>query len=134
MASLESFSSLLKQTGSKGVVVFWQPRESRLDDGNQWRETSSIQFAKGLNNVDVVFDPMGVEFNRFRASVSGHCVVFSPKGHPLYSGGITSARGHSGPSTALGNVVSAIQRSTPARSAPVFGCPIQQRSCSSKTQ
>jgi hypothetical protein len=59
--------------------------------GPLWDQTVASGF-------EAVCDPGGTESTRFGALTSGHAVVYSAEGKLQFSGGLTSTRGHVGPS------------------------------------
>jgi hypothetical protein len=68
-------------------------------------------------------DPIGAEARKMNASTSGQVILFDPGGHPVFSGGITAARGHSGTSAGQEIIVALMERrAAPAHQAAVFGC------------
>ncbi|HKS16351.1 MAG TPA: hypothetical protein VJU16_03510, partial [Planctomycetota bacterium] len=63
------------------------------------------------------------EARRFGIETSGHVLLFSPGGARLFSGGITSARGHSGDNAGLDLALERLRNpSLPTASTSVFGC------------
>lgn len=60
---------------------------------------------------------------------SGSVVLYDPKGTPLFWGGITPSRGHSGPNTGIHAIRTLIlDDSFITSSAPVYGCPLENES------
>jgi hypothetical protein len=91
--------------------------------GGTGRATESIP------GVRVVIDTLGLEAVRFGVATSGHALLFDASGRLLFSGGITSARGHEGDSLGGAAVLARIADSGgPRCDAPVFGCPITRGS------
>jgi len=81
--------------------------------------------AVAISGVNVLNDDRAEEQRRFGVATSGHMLVFDPSGRVVFSGGITTARGHEGESIGGEAVVELARGSTPsATSAPVFGCPL----------
>jgi hypothetical protein len=79
--------------------------------------------------IRVVVDTLGLEAARFGVATSGHALLFDASGRLLFSGGITSARGHEGDSLGGSAVLARIVDSGgPRCDAPVFGCPITRGS------
>lgn len=90
---------------------------------NDWQHTPLLTRAREIPGVRVVNDAGGVEARRFGAQTSGYTSLYSPDGRLLFSGGITSARGHQGDNAgedALIQAVTGLQRAT--NQSPVFGC------------
>ena len=78
--------------------------------------------ASTIPGVTIVRDDDGVEAARFHAS-SGATVLYDTQGRLLFSGGITSARGHEGDSAGLQRISSLLRTGKADRSdAPVYGC------------
>jgi hypothetical protein len=76
-----------------------------------------------LPGVRVRRDPGGADARKMNASTSGQVILFDPEGHPVFSGGITAARGHAGSSAGQEIIVALIERrAVPAHRAAVFGC------------
>lgn len=98
-------------------VLFLKPADSDWAPTELWRQAAAIR------GVEVSWDEGGVEAARFGIRTSGHTVLFDQDGKLIFSGGVTNARGHAGPSK--GNV-SLANWLTPDESgeaeAPVFGC------------
>ena len=68
----------------------------------------------------VVNDVEGVEARRFGAQTSGTTSLYSPDGRLLFSGGITSSRGHEGDNAGEDALTQAISGS-PACPKPISG-------------
>jgi hypothetical protein len=98
-------------------VLFFKPLDSDWAPTDLWRQAVAIP------GVHANWDEDGIEAARFGAQTSGHALLFDPTGRLLFSGGITSGRGHSGPSK--GNLSLAAWL-TPGETGPnealVFGC------------
>ena len=103
----------------RASVVFLRPSEvgAEWDGSDLWRRAAEIP------GVTVVRDDDGVESSRFHASTSGATVLYDTAGRLLFSGGITSARGHEGDSAGLARIRSLLRTGRADRpDAPVFGC------------
>ncbi len=84
---------------------------------------SSLEVTRG---VELVIDQNDVLSRQFGALASGQILLFNQQGEKLFSGGITTERGHEGESSggaALGNYIRG-QR-TALKIAPVFGCSLE---------
>jgi hypothetical protein len=88
-----------------------------------WEQGDLLKWARSFPGVQVVFDRAGAESRRFDVKGSGHVLVYSPAGRLLFSGGITSSRGHEGDSPGRSAIVSLVTTGH-ARidRTPVFGC------------
>jgi hypothetical protein len=88
-------------------------------------QTDLLASAAAIPGVVVVRDDEGVEAGRFRAATSGQTMLYDTAGTLLFSGGITSARGHAGDNAGREAVVSLLTTDEAARKeTPVFGCPL----------
>jgi hypothetical protein len=102
-------------------VLFLKP-EGFTDD---WEKTDLWRSAEGIPGVKPVVDYDGVEASRFNATTSGQTFLFDAKGHLLFSGGITIARGHAGDNAGRSAIVSRLNtRVVEQTESPVFGCPL----------
>jgi len=88
-----------------------------------WDDTELVSRATAIPGARVSHDDGGVEAARFGVVASGHVLVFDRGGRRLFSGGITSSRGHEGDSFGLRRIDSLLTVGTADRAdAPVFGC------------
>jgi hypothetical protein len=100
-------------------VVFFHPA------GTEGQQASSEKDAASLPSVQVIADLDAKEARRFSAMTSGHTLLFDRSGQLLFSGGITSSRGHEGENVGRAAVMDLIQgRNSAINATPVFGCPI----------
>jgi hypothetical protein len=93
---------------------------------------SNQEYADALRRlpaVTVIQDNAGAVSEQFGSQTSGQTFAFDRAGHLLFSGGITASRGHEGDNAGT-DVIEAILsgHSTNARSTPVFGCALTDRS------
>ena len=103
-------------------VLFWTPREAPADwnTGDLWTSAARIP------GVTVVRDAGGAEASRFEVATSGGVVLYDPRGHLLFKGGITAARGHEGDSFGQERIASLLTTGAADRAdAPVFGCALE---------
>ena len=84
--------------------------------------------ARNLPGAEVRLDRDGVESRRFGAETSGAVRVYSPDGRLVFSGGLTSARGHEGDSEGTIAIAALLAGTSSAASSPTFGCPLASRS------
>lgn len=104
-------------------VLFFQPRASDAD----WRNSDLWQSARAIPGVQVAADPAGVEQERFGVETSGHVLLYNAAGKLVFSGGITSSRGHSGESAGRTAIVQLLRGEAAKRAETfVFGCPLCQ--------
>jgi len=120
-ASIEEVSRLLERSASPvdAHILFFKPL------GADWAPTDLWHQAVAIPGVRAIWDEGGIEAARFGARTSGHVLLFNDHGTLLFSGGVTGARGHPGPSK--GNLSLAAWL-TPGEAADsealVFGCPL----------
>lgn len=88
-----------------------------------WTKAPNIERALTLPGSAVYVDRGGVEAQRFGAVDSGTVVLFDADGRRRYSGGVTAARGHEGPSAGGSSLAAALAGGfrTPV-TCPAFGC------------
>ena len=100
-------------------VVFFKPNFFPT----KWVKTDLWYSAKNIPGVKVISDNGGVEIRLFKATTSGHVLLYSKTGDLIFSGGITRARGHSGDNLGRDGIISLINEGTAdIRKTPVFGC------------
>jgi hypothetical protein len=142
-ASLAELNRLMARARGRATAYVLFVKPSGSPDG--WEKTDLLTSAASIPGVTVVRDDAGVEAARFRAATSGQTMLYDAGGRLLFSGGITSARGHEGDNAGRSAVVSlldavdagqtvsaavdAAQGATPVVNAgqgatPVFGCPL----------
>lgn len=101
-------------------VLFTVPDNATRD----WFETETVQQAKAIPGVEVVFDAGGRQSVLFGARTAGHTVLYDEAGDLRFSGGITGLRGHTGAN--MGRVTVTVlgqnSRGAAVDQSPVFGC------------
>ncbi len=112
-------------TQSQGRVVayvlFLKPKGFSFD----WEKTDLWQSAAEIPGVSVVADDEGAEARRFHAVTSGQTALYNREGHLIFSGGITSARGHSGDNVGRSAIVSLLNAGdSELTQTAVYGCPL----------
>jgi hypothetical protein len=91
----------------------------------EWEKTDLWASAAAIPGVHVVSDDEGVEADRFHSATSGQTLLYDAEGKLLFSGGITSARGHEGDNAGRAAIVSLLTTSDAALTkTSVFGCPL----------
>jgi hypothetical protein len=121
-ASIGELARLMAQAQGRvtAYVLFLKPADSPED----WEKTDLWQSAANIPGVNVVVDD-GVEAQRFHALTSGQTVLYDVEGRLLFSGGITSSRGHYGDNTGRSAIVSLLSTGKAERAeTSVFGCPL----------
>jgi hypothetical protein len=120
-ASLEELDRLMARVRDRvsAHVLFVKP--GMLAD--DWVHTDLWRRAAAIRGVAVMADVNGREAERFAAATSGQTMLYGPDGRLLFSGGITSSRGHAGDNAGRSAIVALVTaRSATTRSTPVFGC------------
>ena len=91
-----------------------------------WHKTTLWENANAIPGLRVMTDPEGKLSTEFGVTTSGHCLVYDADEKLLFSGGITSGRGHEGDSSGRAIVTELARNSfvdTP-RQCPTYGCPL----------
>jgi hypothetical protein len=102
-------------------VLFVKPK----DFPEEWEKTDLWSSAAMIPGVKVAVDNEGLEAQRFGSQTSGQVMLYGADGQLLFSGGITSARGHSGDNDGRNAIISLLTKnSSEIKETPVFGCPI----------
>ena len=109
---------------SQGAVnaqaVFVKP--TGATDG--WEKTDLWSSANNIPGVNVSVDENGVEARRFESETSGQAALYSVAGRLIFSGGITSARGHAGDNDGRSAIQSLLLTGKAVKTqTAVFGCP-----------
>jgi hypothetical protein len=120
-ASLHALDGLLAETQNRVsvTVVFTIP------DGvpSDWEQGYLWNLASRIPGLRVIRDQGGGEAHRFHAEGSGHVLLYDPSGKLLFSGGITSSRGHEDDNVGRSAIVSLILHGHSSVSqTAVFGC------------
>lgn len=111
---------------SKGKVavnlLFVKPKE--FDES--WVKTDLFMQAKGMRGVQVYIDNEGKQAQIFGGATSGEGFLYDEQGALVFSGGITSSRGHSGDNVGRASIVDLIHRRKPlAMHTKSFGCSVR---------
>ena len=95
------------------------------DAPSVWFEGTLDQLEQKFPDSLVIRDIDGEYSKSAGASVSGSTVLYTPDGVPVFWGGVTSGRGHSGDNLGSDSILSIARGLEPTRSeAPVYGCRI----------
>ena len=122
-ASVNALDQIMKRFGDRltACVQFVRPQPCPAD----WERTDLWDSAAAIPGVTVMADKNGQEASLFHAKTSGHAFLYDCHGHLWFSGGITAARGHVGPSSGQEAVINAVTRGVRGpKHFPVFGCPL----------
>ncbi|HLN04418.1 MAG TPA: hypothetical protein VK335_34335 [Bryobacteraceae bacterium] len=104
-------------------VLFYAPSSALKDwvRSDLWRAAESIPGAHAIEDRD------GAWARRFGASTSGQTLLYNPRGHLVFNGGLTAARGHVGDNFGVDAVMALLRGDHPShRSTPVFGCGLRE--------
>jgi len=125
-ASIGELSRLMTQAQGRvtAYVLFVKPQGF----SDAWVQAELWETAAAIPGVTPVLDDGGEEAGRFHAATSGQTVLYDAAGNLLFSGGITSARGHAGDNAGRAAIVSLLTSDeADERGTPVFGCPLFAR-------
>jgi hypothetical protein len=125
-ASINELARLMTQAQGRvtAYVLFVKPRGF----SDAWAQSELWETAAAIPGVTPVLDDEGVEAGRFHAATSGQTVLYDAAGNLLFSGGVTSARGHAGDNAGRTAIVSLLTSDeAEERGTPVFGCPLFAR-------
>lgn len=120
-ASVAELSRLLarSKTLPKTIILCVIPP----DAPEAFADTGMIKQAIALPGTTLFMDRAGVEAERFGGNTSGYVLLFDTNGQLMFSGGITSARGHEGDNAGSDAIASLLGGTQPInRISPVFGC------------
>ena len=122
-ASVEELSKLMTNCAGRvnAYLLFVTPKSAPSD----WYKTDLWSSAARIPGVTVIVDQDGHEASRFGALTSGQVVLYDTNGTLIFSGGITSSRGHIGDNLGRSAVESLILKNgRPTSTSSVFGCPL----------
>jgi hypothetical protein len=125
-ASMGELAKIMAEIQGKvsAYVLFLKPPNSGAD----WDDTDLRRSAAQIPGVTVVSDLNGDEARRFGAETSGHTLLFDSAGRLLFSGGITSSRGHAGGNAGESAIVALANNQASDRARTfVFGCALTER-------
>ena len=105
--------------------VFYCPADQEL----AWAQDELWALTEGVKNSEPMVDLNGDEAKKFGVQVSGHVMLFGQSNERIFSGGITSARGHEGDNLG-GRMLAAFLdgENPPGAEPPPFGCRLFQAS------
>jgi hypothetical protein len=119
LAELEIVKASLPGFLRDSFVVFSKPGSTAAEAlaSELWKKAASIP------GVTVLWDGHAVETERFGARVSGQTLLYDREGRLVFSGGLTSVRGHQGDNLGVDAVIRRVKGdSTAPAQFPVFGC------------
>src|SRR6266566_874219 len=105
-ASLGELEHLVARAKNQceAAVFFYEPNGG----SEAWSSTALIHEARSIPGVRVILDPDGNVARRFGVETSGHTLVYGADGKLLFTGGITSSRGHLGDNAGFAAVLEII--------------------------
>jgi hypothetical protein len=107
-------------------VIFFRPKGSL----ENWAHSGLWRSAEMIPGVSVRSDEGGAVAACFGATTSGTVVLYNVDGNLVFSGGITSSRGHSGDNTGRAAIMKLLNHETAAtHKTPVFGCSLLNPVC-----
>jgi hypothetical protein len=123
-ATMEELNRIMAScAGRLTVHVFTYRPERTVED---WHLTDVWGSAVEIPGVSTRVDIGGKMAQAFGANTSGHALLYSTGGELLFTGGITSSRGHFGDNLGQQAILDVVlRRSIVRRSVPVFGCSIR---------
>lgn len=128
-ASMTELSRLAAEIDGRAAIHVVLVRPPGTEPG--FEEGTLRDRARALPGARVVVDIDGVESARFHAKTSGSVVLYSARGELLFTGGITTARGHEGRAPSSDRILAVVAgQATGGSVAPTFGCALQHREVS----
>lgn len=123
-ASLGELAHLIARGDADAWVLFLRPEGAQPG----WENTDLWETAAAIPGVQPVADADGLAAKAFGAETSGHVLFYDAFGTLRFSGGITAARGHQGPSAGSEAILAAMRGGELSRDrALTFGCPLHSQ-------
>jgi hypothetical protein len=123
-ATIGELAVMMARLHNRATAVVVLVRPQGTSDG--WDDTDLRRSAAEIPEVTVISDLDEVEVDLFHAQVSGQTMLYNANGKLLFSGGITSARGHSGDNAGRSSIVSFVTDGIAELTrTPVFGCALR---------
>jgi hypothetical protein len=122
-ASVGELAEIMAHTQGRlrTYVVFLKPSDQPVG----WEKSDLWESAAAIPGVTVVADVDGTEARRFGVATSGQAMLYDAHGRLLFSGGITSSRGHTGDNAGQSAIIALVNGTTADQSeTAVFGCPL----------
>lgn len=124
VATLNELKTILAEANREATLYFYTPTELKRED---WLNTKLVSEARQSPRFHIESDPDGRVADQYKVSTSGTVLMYGTNGKLLFGGGITSARGHTGPCDA-GEALRARIVQPQAEAAytyPAFGCALK---------
>ncbi len=129
-ATISELAQILtrKKEALKTYVVFF--KHSKLS--SNWVKTDIWNYVESMKDVELIIDKKGKEMKNFNVLTSGHSLLYDENGRLVFSGGITSSRGHIGNNIGRSTVTALLNHEIPATikykdKYKVFGCPLVKK-------
>ena len=93
----------------------------------EWHKTTLWENANAIPGLRVITDQDGRLASEFGVTTSGHCLVYDNEEKLIFSGGITTGRGHEGDCLGRAIVIGIARQSTindGPRECATYGCPL----------
>jgi hypothetical protein len=125
-ASLTELDELVGRLDGRADVYVLFVRPEGTDEA--WASTDLWRRARAIPGARVAADPGGGVAEQFGSATSGQVLLYSADGELVFRGGITPARGHEGDTPAAATIFAHVMNGegVDTRSAPVFGCPLDE--------
>jgi hypothetical protein len=120
-ATVGELNRLMAQGNGRVVahVFFLQPAGFSDD----WVRSGLWHDAAAIPGVTVQADPQGLIGQKFGAETSGYVLLYNPAGQLLFSGGITSGRGHAGDNAGEDAIIALVNgQNSGVTHTLVYGC------------
>ena len=120
-ASMRELSVIMTacQKKMRTQVVFIRPEKFN----EEWVKTDLWESAVHMPGVEAIVDDLGRESQIFHTDVSGQTMLYDGPGNLVFSGGITSARGHEGDNDGRDAIVTFLTKGVILKKqTPFFGC------------
>jgi hypothetical protein len=120
-ASLQELAKVMRHATEPVLATVLVSRPEGTTKG--FEKTNLWDQAAEIPGVEVQVDPSGIAARSLGLSVSGATSVFDAQGRLLFSGGITSARGHVGDNSGADATIGILSgRPSGLTHTPVYGC------------
>lgn len=122
-ATINELAIIMAQNKNKvnAYAYFYKP----LGYPDSWTKSDTWNKIQSIPGVTPKIDTNGKETKLFKAQTSGHVLLYNKNNDLIFSGGITSSRGHEGNNTGRKAVVEAIKGNlTKKVFTNIYGCKI----------
>ena len=106
---------------STAYALFLKP----VGCNEEFARSELFEQSSRIKGVQTIVDNDGLEAKIFGSKTSGQVMVYDPRGCLVFSGGITSSRGHYGDNDGLDAVCNIVQKKEKSiECSEVYGCPL----------